>query len=89
MTGKFPVANDQAGAVFAEQGHADFEHGAAVGGVGVAAAVVEQVPLKRHMDLARADGDEQDVYLALAEIPFRAVDAQPQPGVARQHPHPH
>ena len=58
MADKFPVAHDQADAVFAQQGHADFEHGDAVGGVGVAAAVVEQVPLKGHVDFARADGDE-------------------------------
>ena len=58
-----------------QQGHADFEHGDAVGGVGVAAAVVEQVPVERPVDLARADGDEEDVHLALAEIPLRAVEA--------------
>ena len=58
MTDKLPVADDQADAVFAEQGHADFEYGDAVGGVGVTAAVIEQVPVKRHVDLARADGDE-------------------------------
>ena len=57
-TDKLPVADDPADAVFAEQGHADFEYGDAVGGVGVAAAVVEQVLLKGHVDLARADGDE-------------------------------
>jgi len=41
MVDKFPVAHDQADAVFAQQGHAFFEHRDAVGGVGVAAAVVE------------------------------------------------
>ena len=83
MADKFPVAHDQADAVFAQQGHALFEHGDAVGGVGVAAAVVEQVPLKGHVDLARADGDEQDVHLALAEVPLRAVEAQAQLALRR------
>ena len=72
MTDKLPVANDPLDAVFVGQGHAAFEHGAAVGGAGVVAAVVGQV------NLARADGDEQDVNRILTEISFRAVQAQAQ-----------
>ena len=72
------VAHDQFDAFAAEQGHAIRGQGAAVGGVGIAAAVVEQLPAQRHVDVARTGGDEQDVDLALAEIPLRAVQAQAQ-----------
>ena len=72
------VANDQFDAFAAEQGHAIREQGDAVGGVGITAAVVKQLPAQRHVDVARAGDDEQDVDLALAEIPLRAVQAQAQ-----------
>ena len=72
------VAHDQFDAFAAEQGHAIREQGDAVGGVGIAAAVVKQLPAQRHVDVARAGDDEQDVDLALAEIPLRAVQAQAQ-----------
>ncbi len=62
----------------AEQGHTVREQGGAVCGVGIATAVVEQLPAQRHVAVARASGDEQDVDLALAEIPLRAVQAQAQ-----------
>jgi chromosome condensin MukBEF complex kleisin-like MukF subunit len=76
MADEFAVAHDKLDAFAAQQGHAVREHGDAVGGVGVAAAVVEQLPVKRHVDLARAGRDEQAVDLAVAKVPLRAVQAQ-------------
>ena len=78
MTDKIPVVDDQADAVFAEQSHADFEQGDAVVGVGIAVAVVEQLPAQRYVDSARSDGNEQDIDLARVEILFRAVQVQAQ-----------
>ena len=76
MTDKLPVAADRADAVFAGQGHAGFALCAAVGGVGVAAAVVGHLPVQGHVGLVCADGDGQDVHRALAEILFRAFQAR-------------
>ena len=86
MTDKLPVAADRADAVFAGQGHAAFALGAAVGGVGVgvAAAVVGYLSVQGHVDLARADGDGQDVHRALAEILFRAFQARARLALGRQ-----
>ena len=75
---EFAVAHDQLDAFAAEQGHTVREQGGAVCGVGIATAVVEQLPAQRHVAVARAGGDDQDVDLALAEIPLRAVQAQAQ-----------
>ncbi len=84
MAHQLTVAHDQADARAAEQGQADLEQGDALGGVGVAAAVVEQLPVQRYVKRALAHGDEQNIDLTPAEIPFRAIDAQPQLTRGRQ-----
>jgi len=81
------VAHDQLDAFAVEQGHAVAEQGDAVGGVGIAAAVVEQLPAQRHVDVARTGGDEQDVDLALTEILLRAVQVQAQLALRGQQRH--
>ena len=84
---EFAVAHDQLDAFAAEQGHVVREQSDAVGAVGIAAAVVEQLPAQRHVAVARAGGDEQDVNLALAEIPLRAVQVQAQFALSGQQAH--
>ena len=73
---KFEVVQHEANAVTAQQFEADLEDGDALGGVGIAAAVVEQFPVERHMPTALVHGHAQDVDLALAHVPLGAVDAQ-------------
>ena len=48
---------------------------------------IEQLPAQRHVAVARAGRDEQDVDLALAEIPLRAVQVQAQFALSGQQAH--
>ena len=78
MTDKFTVPEYQPDALTTQYGYADLEYGNALGGVGVAAAVVEQSPVQGHMPRAAAYGDEQNVDLIPAKVPFGAVQTQTQ-----------
>lgn len=78
VTNESAVAHNHVDAFAAEQDHTVREQDDAVGGVEITAAAIEQLPVQRHVDVARADGDEQVVDLALAEIPLRAVQTQTQ-----------
>ena len=84
MAHQLAVSQDQLHLVPAQHGQARFGHGDALGGVGIAAAVVEQVPVERHVPLAPTHGDEQDVDRALPEVPFGAVQTQAQLALPRQ-----
>ena len=56
-------------------GPVGFAHGAALGGVGVAAAVVGQLPVKLHLKRTLAYGHEQNIDPALADSSLRPVQA--------------
>ena len=75
---EFTLAQHEANPLAAQQVEADLQHGDAVGGVGMAAAVVEQFPVQRHVPVALAHGHEQEVDRALTHLPFGAVEAQTQ-----------
>ena len=75
MTDKFAVPEHQPNALTTPHGHARVEHGHALGGVGIAAAVVEQFPIERYVPRAAAHGDEQNIDLTPAEVPLGAVQA--------------
>ena len=78
------VPQHQPDAVFAQQLPADLQQGNAVAGIGIAAAVVEQLPGERPGERAPAHAHEQDIDLTLPEVPLRAVQAQAQLALGRQ-----
>ena len=84
MAHEFAVAQHEANPLAAQQVEADLAHGNALGGVGMAAAVVGQFPLQRHVPVALADGDKQDIDGALAHAPLGGVEAQTQVAGGRQ-----
>ncbi|MBT9391660.1 hypothetical protein KLP40_00680 [Hymenobacter sp. NST-14] len=75
MTYKLPVAQHEPNAVLTQHLYAGLQQGNAVSGAGIAAAIVEQFPVQGQLKGTLADGNEQNVDLALAKIPFGAVYA--------------
>ena len=78
MSHEYVVAQHQADAVLAWHLHADPQYGNAVSGVGIAVMVVEQFPVQRYLKRAPTRGYERNTHIALAKIPLRAVQIEPQ-----------
>ena len=83
MPHRLPVPRHQAYSLAAQHDQAGFEHGDALGRVGITAPVIEQLPVERHLKRALAHGHQQNINLALAEIPFGAVRAQVELALGR------